>query len=113
MARTMLDTSKLVDELPATADAIRAGELSSPKAAVIAAAAAIAPEAEVALLESAHLPYAEVRAAGLRARGKDRDAAHQRITDRRRVRDYADAEGAWNLIAQGPVEAGAGIPQSP
>ena len=106
-ARTMLDTSKLVDELPATASVMRAGTLSSPKATVIAAAAAIAPEAEAELLESAYLPYAEVRETGLRARGKDRDAAHQRITEQRHARDYADGEGAWNLIVRGPVDVGA------
>jgi hypothetical protein len=60
-ARTMLETSKQVGSLPATADAMRAGKLSSQKAAVIASAATVAPEAERRLLAKADAPVAVVR----------------------------------------------------
>ena len=37
----------------------------------------------------------------------DRDAAHERIRRERRLREYTDAEGAWNLSARGTPECGA------
>ena len=43
----------------------------------------------------------------MRARAKDRDAAHERIRKARSFKEFTDAEGAWNVIARGPVEAGA------
>ncbi|HTL84519.1 MAG TPA: hypothetical protein VL856_05010, partial [Acidimicrobiia bacterium] len=60
-ARTMLETSKQVAWLPATADAMRAGTSSVPKAAAIASAATVAPEAEASLLAGADAPVAAVR----------------------------------------------------
>jgi hypothetical protein len=39
--------------------------------------------------------------------GVDRDEAHERIRRERKLREFADREGAWNLHARGPVEAGA------
>jgi hypothetical protein len=108
-ARSLLETSKQVEALPATADALRAGVLSAAKARVIAAAAAVAPEAEAALLESAEtMPLAQLREKCLVARaGVDRDAAHERIRRERHAREYPDAEGAWNLRARGTPEKGA------
>jgi hypothetical protein len=109
VARRMLETSKQLVDLPATADAMRSGELSGAKAALIAAAAAVAPEAESELLGmAAGSPLAKVREECLRARaGKDGDEAHERIRRERRLREYPDAEGAWNLSARGTPEAGA------
>jgi hypothetical protein len=37
----------------------------------------------------------------------DRDATHRRIHANRAYRTYADAEGAWNLVARGTAECGA------
>ena len=37
----------------------------------------------------------------------DRDATHRRIHKTRRLRQYTDAEGAWNLTARGTPELGA------
>src|SRR5258707_1038850 len=55
-ARTMLETSKQLEVLPATADAMRAGKLSRAKAEAIASAATVAPEAEAELLGGADAP---------------------------------------------------------
>src|SRR5215510_1173012 len=48
-----LDTAKRLEELPATADAFRSGELSEEQAAEVAAAS-IDPDAEADLLASVH-----------------------------------------------------------
>ena len=43
----------------------------------------------------------------MRARAKDRDAAHARIHKARSLKEFTDAEGGWNVVVRGPVEAGA------
>ena len=106
-ARNMLETSKQVEGLPATADALRAGTLSGPKAAAIASAATVAPEAEAELLDGADAPFAVVRDKCLQAKAVDRDAAHARIRRERYAREFPDGEGAWNFVARGTPEAGA------
>jgi hypothetical protein len=107
-ARNQLETSKRVRQLPATRDALRAGRLSGAKAEAIAAAAEVAPEAEADLLEGAEdAPLADIKERCLRARAKDRDAAHARIRKARALKEFIDAEGGWNVVVRGPVEAGA------
>ena len=107
-ARNQLETSKRVRQLPATEQALPAGKLSGAKAEAIAAAAEVAPEAEADLLEGAEdAPLADVREQCLRARAKDRDAAHARIRKARSLKEFTDAEGGWNVVVRGPVEAGA------
>ena len=107
-AKNQLETSKKVRKLPATAKALREGKLSAAKAEAIAAAADVAPEAEAELLDGAEdAPLADVREKCLKARAKDRDAAHERIRKARSFKEFTDAEGAWNVIARGTVEAGA------
>ena len=106
-ARSMLETSKQLEALPATADAMRAGKLSSQKAAAIASAATIAPEAEARLLAKAAEPVAVVREECLKAKAVDRDAAYARIRRERYAREYTDGEGAWNFVARGTLEDGA------
>ena len=107
-AKNQLETSKKVRKLPATRDALRKGKLSAAKAEAIAAAAEVAPEAEEELLDGAEdAPLADVRERCLKVRAKDRDAAHERIGKARAFKEFTDAEGAWNVIARGPVEAGA------
>src|SRR6187551_1297982 len=91
-ARTMLETSKQIEALPATADAMRTGKLSSQKAAAIASAATVAPEAEAGLLAKAAAPVAVVREACLKAKAVDRDAAHARILKGRYAREFTDGE---------------------
>lgn len=89
-ARNLLETSKRVEELPATA-------------------AAIAPDAEEKLLrEAERKSLGEVREECLRARATvDRDAAHARIHRDRYFREYLDAEGGWNCSGRGTPEDGA------
>jgi len=108
-AKNMLDASKQVKKLPKTAHALRKGRLSGAKARAIAAAAAIRPEAEDALLALPEAtPMGEVQKRCLEARaGDDRDAAHKRIHDERNLREFTDDEGAWNLHARGTLEDGA------
>jgi hypothetical protein len=106
-ARSMLETSKQLEELPATADAMRAGKLSRAKAEAIASAATVAPEAEAGLLAGADAPLAVVRDKCLQAKAVDRDAAHERIRRERYAREFTDAEGAWNFVARGTPEDGA------
>jgi hypothetical protein len=106
-ARNILETSQQIEALPATTDAMRAGQLSATKAAAIASAATVAPEAEADLLAGADAPLAVVRDRCLRAKGVDRDAAHARIHRDRNAREYPDDEGAWNFVARGTLEAGA------
>jgi hypothetical protein len=106
-ARNVLETSKQLEALPATADAMRAGKLSGHKAAAIASAATVAPEAEARLLDGADAPVAVVREACLRAKAVDRDAAHARVRRERYAREYTDGEGAWNFHARGTPEDGA------
>jgi Domain of unknown function (DUF222) len=107
-ARNQLETSKRVRKLPATEQALRAGKLSGAKAEAIAAAAEVAPEAEADLLDGAEdAPLAVIRERCLRARAKDRDAAHARIRKGRSLKEFPDAEGGWNVVVRGPVEAGA------
>ena len=104
----LLETSKQIEALPATADALRAGKLSAAKAEAIASAATVAPEAEAELLAAAaDAPLAVVRDQCLRAKAVDRDAAHTRIHRERRAREHTDGEGAWNFAARGTPEAGA------
>ena len=106
-ARNQSETSKKVANLPATVHALRGGKLSVAKAEAIAAAAHVAPEAEADLLAGAEdAPLAEVRDKCLRARGKDREQAHERIRAARSFKEFTDAEGAWNVIARGTADAG-------
>ena len=107
-ARNQLETSKRVRQLPATEQALPAGKLSGAKAEAIAAAAEVAPEAEADLLEGAEdAPLADIKERCLRARAKDRDAAHARIRKARSLKEFTDAEGGWNVVVRGPVESGA------
>ena len=106
-ARNLLETSKQLEALPATADAMRAGKLSSQKAAAIASAATVAPAAEADLLAGADAPLAVVRDKCLQAKAVDRDAAHAQIRKERYAREFTDSEGGWNFVARGTPEAGA------
>jgi hypothetical protein len=75
----------------------------------VAGAAAVAPDAESALLAVAvRSPLAKLRQESLKARAAvNGDAAHARIHRERSARDFIDAEGAWNFHARGTVDDGA------
>ena len=108
-ARSMLATSKHIADLPETAEVMRSGELSAAMTHAIVSAAAVAPDAEAELLAIAvRSPLAKLREESLKARaGVDRDAAHARIHRERHLREFIDAEGAWNLHARGTADDGA------
>ena len=108
-ARSLIETSQLVADLPATAAALREGTLSGAKVEAIASAATIVPDAEAVLLASAQkMPLGVLRKECLRARaGTDLDTTHARIHADRFLREYTDGEGAWNLVGRGVPDAGA------
>jgi Domain of unknown function (DUF222) len=109
-ARSSLETSKRVRNLPHTRSAMRRGELSRSQADEIAGAAAAKPDAERSLLSTAagsSLSELRERCARTRAAADpDRDATDRRIHAERRLRRWTDAEGAWNLSARGTADAG-------
>lgn len=112
-ARSELDVSRRVEELPAIADALREGVLSGPKAALVAEGASANPDATERLLEQARRgSLQELRDEVLRVRAAadpSPDATERRIHMSRRVRTWRDSEGGWNLAARGTVAAGARI----
>jgi hypothetical protein len=109
-ARSSLETSKRVRDLPHTRSAMRRGELSRSQADEIAGAAAAKPDAERSLLSTAAgSSLSELRECCARTRAAadpDRDATDRRIHTERRLRRWTDAEGAWNLSARGTAAAG-------
>jgi Domain of unknown function (DUF222) len=110
VARSSLETSKRVRNLPHTRSAMRRGELSRSQADEIAGAAAAKPDAERSLLSTAAgSSLSELREHCARTRAAadpDRDATDRRIHHERRLRRWTDAEGAWNLSTRGTADAG-------
>ncbi|MGH8986282.1 MAG: DUF222 domain-containing protein [Acidimicrobiia bacterium] len=99
-AKDAIETARRLEDLPATAEAARRGELSPQQAAAIADAATAAPTAEERLLEtSKSSSLRELRAECARAKANacDPEARRRRIHQRRCLRTWADAEGAGNL----------------
>ena len=86
------------------------GSCRAAKADAVVSAAAVAPDAEDRRCWRSRCGHrsAKLREESLKARaGVDRDAAHARIRRERHLREFIDAEGAWNLHARGPVDDGA------
>jgi Domain of unknown function (DUF222) len=112
-AHAELATSKHVTELPGTAGALRRGELSASQAAAIADAAAVDQSAEGRLLETARRgSLRELRDECARVRAAadpDAEARHARIRRERSLHTFCDRDGAWNLHARGPADAGAKV----
>lgn len=111
-ART-LETARALDELPATDEAFRAGELSETQAAEITSAAGDDPAAETELLATA----AEHSVKGLQDRCRqvragaqaDDQAWARRLHTSRRAHRWPDRDGAWRAdIRLGP-DAGARV----
>jgi hypothetical protein len=95
-AREVLATTRALEECPATRDAVRGGELSLLQAKEIAAAEAVAPGSEVALLEvAASSGMAGLREASRKVRlaAFDRDELHQRQRSARTLRHWVDGDG--------------------
>jgi Domain of unknown function (DUF222) len=109
-ARSRLATSKRLRRLPATEAALRRGELSQAQADTIADAAAVNPDAEQSLLDSARTTtLLELRERANRAKvagDPDPESTHRRLHQARRLRRFTDGEGGWNLQARGTPDAG-------
>jgi Domain of unknown function (DUF222) len=110
-AKRGIETSRRLQELPATEAALRRGELSPEQAESVADAAAANPDAEQSLLDTARTgSVRELRDAALRAKAAadpDPDATHRRIHRERCLRRHTLPDGAWQLHARGTAEAGA------
>jgi hypothetical protein len=110
-ASRAIETSKQLAQLPATAEAVRRGELSLTQAEAVASAAVLKPDAERRLLAlAATTNVHELREECQRTRRQadpEPDATHKRIHRERSVRSYTDAEGAWNCHVRGTPEQGA------
>ncbi len=112
-ARAELETSHRLQALPRVEASLRQGELSKPQAEAVADAASADPDAEDRLLDTARRSSVrELREECARTKAAadpDPDATHRRIHRSRRLQEFTDADGAWNLMARGPVEAGARV----
>jgi hypothetical protein len=113
VAHAELTTSERLGSLPGTEQAVRDGALSTTQAVAVADAAAVDPSAEDRLLASAaRRTVRELRDDCARVKAAadpDADARHARICRERSLRTFTDHEGAWNLHARGPLDAGARV----
>ncbi len=111
-ART-LETARCLEELPETADAFRAGELSEAQASEIANAASLDPSAEHRLLETVRgsKSFKSVRDAcretSMRA-VDDREKARW-LHEQRSARYWTDGNGHWRLDAKLSPDAAAWV----
>jgi hypothetical protein len=109
--RDSVTTSQRLVDLPILDSALRAGELSTAQAQLIASAATADPSAQerlVALAPRVSLPELRDECARVRAAADpDPEARNARLRAGRRLRRYTDPEGAWNLSARGTPQAGA------
>ena len=133
-----LETARRLDELPATAEALRAGKLSAAQASEIVSVAGERPgvEAElVAVAGSETLPALQQRCRAVRAEGAAALAAYEGVRSSRYLRHWSDREGAsvcgpgcapttgprcwlpWKPNAEGssppPAETAVGSPSRP
>lgn len=94
-ARRAIATSKELENLPATARAVREGRLSAKQAELIAGAASVNPEAEQKLLETAADGLSPLRDACVQARAEVEDPKERRkrLHKQRSFRMWTDAEG--------------------
>jgi hypothetical protein len=114
-ARATVETATRLRELPATAAALRAGELSGVQVGLVVDAASADPTAEAELLASAAVngvkglraDCARVKAA---ARSREEElAAHRRSVDARSVRHSRDCDGMGRIDVRGPLDQTARI----
>ncbi|MEN3313930.1 MAG: hypothetical protein V7605_164 [Acidimicrobiaceae bacterium] len=107
-----LETARRLEDLPATAEAQRDGRLSEAQAAEVAAGAVADPAAEADLLAAARRePVAALRqrAQRVRASAADEAARTRGVHQRRRLRHWTDADGAFRMDLCTTAEAGATI----
>jgi hypothetical protein len=110
-ARGKLDTADRLAELPATAEAFRAGRLSDQQAREVTAGAAADPSSEQTLLgTAADDSLKELRNESRRAQATDDSEARQRkIHVRRGLRMWVESDGSFRLSFTGTAYAGAVI----
>jgi 5-methylcytosine-specific restriction endonuclease McrA len=110
-ATRALETVRALDDLPATAEAFRTGQLSEVQAAEITSAATDEPTAEKSLLEAA----SETNVKGLRDRCRqvragaqaDDQAWARQLHVTRRAHEWHDPDGAYRIDARLAPDAGA------
>jgi 5-methylcytosine-specific restriction endonuclease McrA len=108
-----LETARRLEELPATAAAFRTGEISEAQAGEIAASAAVDPEAEGALLDTARSGASfravrdQCRETSMRA--ADDAAQARRLHDTRRGRTSPGASGHLVVYAEFAPDLGARV----
>ncbi len=95
--RSAVETTKKLDELPATAAAVREGRLSSREATLIADAATINPAEEQHLLGAAKQGLVPLRDACVAARAAVEDPKQRRARQHRdrEFRSWTDPDGMW------------------
>ena len=114
-AVSAIETSRRLEELPGTSDALRAGGLSAAQVNHVAQAAGKDPTAErelleVATTESMRTLKEHARRVMAQASSKEEEIARYRaIHDRRYLRHYTDSDGAFRLEARLTPDAGARI----
>jgi len=112
-AAEAINTARRLDRLPETTAAARRGELSPSQVSAIADAAGVDPSAEARLVDRArHSSLQELKDDCARTKASassDADARRQRIHDRRCLRTFTDAEGAWHMHVRHNPEVGAEI----
>ncbi len=102
-AVTTLETARALDDLPATAEALRAGRLSTAQASEIVATAGRRPGVEAELVAAAGtetLPALQQRCRAVRAEGAAGPEAYERVRARRYLRHWSDAEGGLRIEAR-------------
>jgi hypothetical protein len=106
-ALSTLRAAEQLSELPATADAVRAGRLSALEARVVSAAASAAPDAEAELLQAAaELPVGEFTRVPVRWRRRGACA-----TALRRLRSTVGGSSAFGPARTGSSGSPAPSPQ--
>lgn len=107
-AKTEIETSQALRDLPATRARLLEGSISPAQGGVIAGAARANPAAEDSLLDKARrVNLTELRDEAARAKAAadpDPDATHRRIHQARRAHRHTDPEGARHLHLVGPVD---------
>jgi hypothetical protein len=111
-AKAKLDTASRLEELPATAEAFRAGQLSDQQAREVTAGAVADPSAEAELLgTAADDSLNELRNVSRRAQacGEDDAARRKRVHRQRRVRRWVSSDGLYHFSFVGAPEEGAEV----
>ncbi len=110
-ARTQLDVSQKLEQLPVVEQAVRTGGFSEPQVALVVEGSSANPAAAQRLLDQASRgSLKELRDEVLRLRAAadaDPDATQRRIHSRRHFRTWRDGEGAWRASVYGTALAGA------